>query len=122
MENSKLSIRPILKIPSSNIDERFQNETLRPILKLQHSLLIKVYYIANQKQKIFIKTLTKDSFQEYVNKSLSKDISLRNQVIGLIIGMFTDEEFEVYQHKKSEFNKRIINMVKKRLIDNIKNL
>ncbi|WGH75671.1 glyoxalase [Tenacibaculum tangerinum] len=117
MKDPKLSIRPILEVSSNTADERFQNETLRPILKLQHSLLLKLYFTSMQQQKWKVENMSEERFQEHVNASLSKDISLRNQVIGLVIGMFTDEEFEIYQPKKNEFNKRIMGMAKKRIID-----
>ena len=47
MSIDRKEIRPIIigldsKIPNS-VEEKFQNETLRPIIKMQHDLLLKYF-------------------------------------------------------------------------------
>ncbi len=116
-----LSIRPI--IPNAKImvsmsdEERFQNQTLRPILKLQNDLLLASFqnYIIKTKNRFHELKLEKRT--EYISNALQKDIKYRNTIKGLIVGQFTMEEYHLYNSNASALNKRITNMVIKRLQD-----
>lgn len=121
--DSLLRFRPEIKTTQINAmmsnDERFQNETLRPILKLQNDLLIQVYknYIRKHKNKFYELSLEKRL--EYIEKSIQKDIKFRNSLKGMIIGQFTVEEYGNYIQNSSALNKRMMNMTIKRLKDQI---
>ncbi len=116
MDSKKISIRPELNLSSTIPDEDFQNRTLRPILKLQHDLILFLFISFCNKQKI---DLYKDEnkFNSIVNTHIKKNMVLKNQYLGLIIGMFTTEEFGIYLKNDAEFNKRIITMIGQRLKD-----
>jgi len=122
--NDLLSIRPEIKktitFDSMSSDERFQNETLRPILKLQNPLLISVFtnYIKKRKGVFFDLSLEKKI--NYIENSLIKDQKFRSFLKGLIIGHFTVAEYQKYSLNSSSLNKRIINMLIKRLQDQVK--
>ncbi len=100
-------------------DERFQNETLRPIIKFQNDLLLASFqnYIVKTKNTFYELRLEKR--MDYIANALQKDIKYRNSVKGIIMGQFTVEEYENYIQNSSALNKRIINMVIKRLQDQI---
>lgn len=118
---SLVEIRP--EIPSARIhpnmspDERFQNETLRPIIKLQNELLLASFqnYIVKTKNTFYELRLEKRL--AYIANALQKDIKYRNSLKGMIIGQFTVEEYETYILNSSALNKRMMNMVIKRLQD-----
>ena len=118
-----LSIRPV--IPSAKIydsmssDEMFQNQTLRPIIKMQNDLFIAVFknYIAKRKNVFYDLTLPKQL--AYIDNAIHKDMKYRNSVKGMIIGQFTEEEYAIYIQNSSALNKRMMNIVKQRLIDSI---
>jgi hypothetical protein len=116
-----LSLRPVLSnakiITGMSDEERFQNQTLRPILKLQNDLLLASFqnYIVKTKNRFHELKLEKRI--EYISNALQKDIKYRNTIKGLIVGQFTIEEYHVYSSNASAFNKRITNMVIKRLQD-----
>ncbi|AZQ58163.1 glyoxalase [Maribacter sp. MJ134] len=100
-------------------DERFQNETLRPIIKFQNDLLLASFqnYIVKTKNTFYELRLEKR--MDYIANALQKDIKYRNSVKGIIMGQFTVEEYTNYIQNSSALNKRIINMVIKRLQDQI---
>ena len=100
-------------------DERFQNETLRPIIKMQNHLLIVVFknYIAKHKNVFYDLSLTKQL--DYIENAIHKDMKFRNSLKGMIIGQFTVEEYQLYTQNSSALNKRMMNIVKERLISNI---
>ncbi|WP_179319891.1 glyoxalase [Winogradskyella helgolandensis] len=121
--NNLLSIRP--EILSAKIyngtsaDEAFQNKTLRPIIKLQHDLLIAVFnnYIVKHKNVFY--NLNLDEQLNYISNAIQKDIKFRNSLKGMIIGQFTVEEYERYIQNSSALNKRMMAIVKERLIQSI---
>lgn len=100
-------------------DERFQNETLRPIIKLQNDLLIEVFknYIAKHKNVFYQLTLEKRL--NYIENAIHKDIKFRNSLKGMIIGQFTILEYSIYIKNSSALNKRMMTIVKQRLQSNI---
>lgn len=110
-------------IPTSKIndqmglEEYFQNAILRPILKLQNDLFVSVFrnYIKKHKNVFFDLTLEKK--QHYIEQSIQKDIKFRNSLKGMVIGMFTVEEYETYTLNSSALNKRMMNLLIVRLKD-----
>ncbi|WP_397362766.1 glyoxalase [Olleya sp. R77988] len=118
-----LAIRPTIStiIISENMskDERFQNITLRPIIKLQNDLLISVFKNYITKHKNVFYQLTIDKRLNYIDNAVHKDIKFRNSLKGMIIGQFTTEEYELYIQNSSSLNKRMMNIVIQRLQSNI---
>jgi len=118
-----LKIRPILQKAKVNADtssgEYFQNITLRPVIKLQNSLLIASFKNYIRKHKNTYYELSLEKRLEYIEKSIQKDIKFRNSLKGMIIGQFTVEEYETYIENSSALNKRMMNMVINRLKDQV---
>ncbi|MDA8947574.1 glyoxalase [Flavobacteriaceae bacterium] len=121
--NDLLRIRPELKKTMANdrmgVEERFQNETLRSILKLQNPLLIAVFRNYIQKRKGVFYELSLPKKLAYVESSLIKDQKFRNSVKGMVIGHFTVAEYEIYIQQSSSLNKRMMNLVIERIKDQI---
>ena len=114
-------IRPVLKnlinSNTSNI-ERFQNEVIRPIIKMQNNFLVVFFedYLKNRKIEFYI--LKYEDQENKINTILTKDINFKNILLGSIVGHFDDNEIKVYLKSTSELNKRIIQIIKQRLLDN----
>ena len=117
--NDLKRIRPQIKktITFSQIsdDERFQNETLRPILKLQNPLLVAVFKNYIEKYKGVFYELSVEKRLAYIENALFKNQKFRNAVKGMIIGHFTVAEYEEYCSRSSALNKRMMQMVLTRL-------
>ena len=114
-------IRPVLKnlinSNTSNI-ERFQNQVIRPIIKMQNNFLVMFFedYLKNRKIEFYI--LKYEDQENKINTILTKDINFKNILLGSIVGHFDDNEIKVYLKSTSELNKRIIQIIKQRLLDN----
>ena len=125
MDNRK-DLRPVLvKIEETlgyGAEEKFQNLTLRQIIKLQHNLIVMLFKNYAFVRKTDLKSISEQRIKRFIESSLSKDIAFKNRMIGVIIGHFTIEEYEVYKEFSSEFNKRILAIVKNRLKDSISEL
>lgn len=113
------ALRPLIPtISEENItsdSEYFQNTTLRPILKLQHDLLMQIFqqYVIHRKN-IFPK-LSLEEKLNYIENSIRKDLNFRSLLIGIIVGHFSMEEFQTYSKNKNELRKRLINMLIERI-------
>ena len=116
-----LRIRP--QIPTARVyenmstDERFQNTTLRPVIKLQNDLLIAAFKNYINKHKGVFYGLILEKKLSYIENCIQKDIKFRNSLKGMIIGQFTIDEYQQYIQNSSALNKRMMNMVIERLKD-----
>ena len=118
-----LRLRP--DIPSARVtqnmseDEKFQNRTLRPIIKFQNPLFVAMFknYIAKYKNSFH--QLSPQKRFEYIENAVQKDMKFRNSLKGIVIGQFSLEEYQTYIKNSSALNKRMMNMVVERLKDQI---
>lgn len=101
---------------TSTLEEKFQNQTLRPILKFQNDLFIEVFKNYATKQKGVFFSLSPEKKMQYIENSIQRDIKFRNSLKGIIIGMFTISEYKEYILNSSNLNKRMMNL----LIDRLK--
>lgn len=117
------SIRPEISnvtiSENMSVDERFQNIVLRPIIKFQNDLLLAVFKNYIKKHKSVFYDLSIEKRIDYIENAVQKDMKLRNSMKGMIIGLFTVEDYEIYIQNSSALNKRMMNIVKQRLISNI---
>lgn len=122
-DNLLLSGRPIISsIQISNnmsSEERFQNISLRPIIKLQNDLLVCVFKNYITKHKNVFYDLDIEKRLKYIENVIYRDIKFRNALKGMIIGLFTTEEYEIYITNSSSLNKRMMNIVKQRIQSNV---
>jgi hypothetical protein len=120
MIDTKISIRPVIKNIGTNENkneaESFQNTTLRPILKLQHELLIVFFENYIKRKKIDFQGLSSVKKDALVSTIFKNDTMFKTELRGMIVGHFTVSEFAVYQTISSDANKRIFTMVKERLL------
>jgi predicted histidine transporter YuiF (NhaC family) len=114
--------RPILKnLIKENMSEieLFQNKTIRPIIKMQHNLLMAFLESYQQKRKIDLSDLSDEKKKSKIKAILEKDISFRNIILGSILGHFSMDEYFYYNTNASEMNKRIIKITIQRFQDSI---
>ena len=91
--------------------EQFQNTAIRPILKYQHTIII-VFFISNiHVQYIVSANSSLLKKQNQLKLFTSKQLAFRAQLLGIVTGLFTDDEFEYYLSEKVNLDKRIANMI-----------
>lgn len=96
---------------NSTFEEKFQNQTLRPILKLNNDLLLEVFknYATKQKGVFFMLSIEKK--MNYIENAIQKDIKFRNSLKGIVIGIFTLDEYKEYTQNSSSINKRMMSLI-----------
>ena len=132
----KKSIRPqipnALLLDTMSGEERFQNSTLRPILKLQNKVLLAIFrdYISEKETKKGSDSektrgyfrLSASKQREYIDTVFQKDIKFKSQLLGMIIGHFDLEEYNLYAQNKTGTDRRIINLLKERIFNGLAEL
>lgn len=99
----------------SSLEEKFQNQTLRPILKFQNEIILEVFvnYIKEFKGNFHQYKL--DRRIQFIEDALQKDQKIKNLYKGIVVGHFTLEEIKEYHKNKSTINRRIYNLLTERL-------
>lgn len=100
-------------------DERFQNATIRPAIKFQSGLLIEAFRNYANKHKGMFYTLSPEQKLDYIENAIQKDMKFRNSLKGMVIGVFSVEEYKHYITNSSSLNKRMMNIVIQRLQDKV---
>jgi hypothetical protein len=99
----------------SSTEESFQNEVLRPILKLQNDLFIASFINYVVKNKADFYGYTTEKKLSVIENAIQKDIKFRNALKGMIIALFTTDEYAEYIKNSSNINKRMMSMLIERL-------
>ena len=115
-----MACRPNITIKESkntSDEEQFQNQVLRPILKFQNELFIKLFLSNCKTYKINFTEFNSEEKYEYIENIFKKDFKIRALFIGTVIALFTIKEFEKYSLNQKFYDKRIIQMLVERLKD-----
>jgi len=116
----KISIRPVIdginRFENKSEQEQFQNDSLRPIIKLQHLLLVEYFKEYLLVKKCKFTDLSELKQLAFIKAAFLRDNSFKAELKGVIIGQFTVEEFSLYNKYKSDFNKRILTMIEQRIL------
>ena len=99
----------------SSADELFQNQVLRPILKLQNDLFIASFINHLGKNRIDFDAFSVEKKLTTIENAIQKDIKFRNALKGMIIALFTLDEYAQYIKNSSSLNKRMMGMLTERL-------
>ncbi|GAL77715.1 hypothetical protein JCM19274_5428 [Algibacter lectus] len=79
---------------------------------MQNDLLVAAFRNYIIKHKSVFYGLTLDKRMEYIENAIQKNMKFRNSLKGMIIGVFTVEEYLIYTENSSALNKRMMNIVK----------
>lgn len=119
MENKKT--RPVLPSEISlnveTVAEDFQNKVLRPIVKMQSDLFIAHVQAKLGVLKIDLKALQPLKQTAVLTQLFAKDQAFKREIIGMVIGQFSIEEYNSYVTIHKEINRRITQIVLNRCLD-----
>ena len=100
-------------------DELFQNMVLRPVIKMQHDILILRVQSHFLSKKIVFHMMDKKKRVNAIESAFQNDNAFKKEVQGMILGQLNPEEFQRYLKSERSMNKRIIQMVRNRMLDSI---
>jgi hypothetical protein len=105
--------------PETLPDELFQNQTLRPILKLQNEILIEIVKDYTHKKQPLFNTFDIQRKNDFIEQSISNDQKFQNIMKGITIGFFSVNELDYYLKNAQTINKRILSLIKERILSQI---
>ena len=115
-----MKIRPpipnVMILDKTKALEKFQNESLRPIIKLLNDLLCVYFQHYAELKKITIIKSTEEDKIKFITTAFLKDHQLKNEIKGFVIGHFSVEEYVFYKNSTKEINKRIFGILKQRIL------
>ena len=116
-------IRPEIKCERATTEEEnFQNDSVRPILKLQNAILLAQFHSYIEKFKPIFRAYNQKAQMDYIEDVMKKDPRIRNSLIASVVSLFTIEEYEFYRKHKTDTNKRIVGMIVRRLEGQLEHL
>ena len=126
-DQNLIQIRPQLNLPSPSSTtaplptlESFQNDSLRPILKMQHDLLLLIWQNHLVKQlKNVVPTGTTLQISEFIAQTVKSDMKLKNKLLGTLIGHFTLAEFAFFADNENELTRRMTDLLVQRLMSTV---
>jgi len=122
MENNKkerATLPPEITEEVYAIEEQFQNEVIRPIIKTQ-SDLIKLLVLNQIKiMKVVFSELNQLKKEKHLRSLLQQNQQFKREIIGIVIGQFDIEEIKLYFSMQKEMNRRIVQIVANRMVDQL---
>ena len=100
-------------------EELFQNMVLRPVIKMQHDVLIlrvKSYFTS---KRVMFNIMDKKKRTLAIERAFLGDNAFKKEIQGMILGQLNTSEYQRYLKNERKMNKRIIQMVRNRMLDSI---
>lgn len=116
-DEALLALRPQVDSEATDMTaaEQFQNETLRPLLKLQNDLVLTVFrdYLTKRKNT-FAQMATNDQLI-YIDHTVRQDQKFKNLLVGLVLGHFTADEWLAFRNDEAELTRRLVTLLIQRV-------
>jgi len=124
METSRKDLRPQIATDkeASHPMEQFQNDVLRPILKMQNDLILSIYRHFLHKRKVPFNGMSREKRADWIRTSMSKDNRLRGIMLGLVVGQFVEDELTFFLGNEGEVRRRLTELISQRLQHQVKHL
>jgi hypothetical protein len=124
METSRKDLRPQIATDKEAFHpmEQFQNDVLRPILKMQNDLILSIYRHFLHKRKVPFNGMSREKRADWIRTSISKDNRLRGIMLGLVVGQFVEDELAFFLGNEGEVRRRITELISQRLQHQVKHL
>jgi hypothetical protein len=69
-----------------------------------------------------LQALSREKLAALLESSFDKDVQLRQLIKGMVLGLFTQEEFLRYSQNDSDIHKRILQICKERVLTNLEEI
>ena len=116
-------VRPLVATEPTAVSpaEQFQNQTVRPILKLLDSSIQTLWQHHWPKRKTPFERLTKPDKLAHIERAVRDDTRLRLTLVGMVLGQFTPDEWQTFTADEAEITRRMVSMLTQRLQSQVQN-
>lgn len=110
-------VRPLVATESTAVSpaEQFQNQAIRPILKLLDSPIQTLWHHHWPKRKMPFDRLGRPEKMAYIERAVREDTRLRLTLVGMVLGHFTSDEWIIFRADEAEITRRIVSLLIQRL-------
>ncbi|MGI4739136.1 MAG: hypothetical protein ACRYG7_28550 [Janthinobacterium lividum] len=120
-----LALRPAIAgqpaaIPTPSTVAEFQQQVLRPALKLQHAVLLAVVADFVADYRLPLAGAEPTEVKRLLGELLARNARVRATIAGLVLGLFTTEELAFYREHRSELNRRLLDLAEQRVLSSYK--
>jgi catechol 2,3-dioxygenase-like lactoylglutathione lyase family enzyme len=114
-------VRPVLDVDASESGpvERFQHETLRPLLKLLNPTLLRLVAARLARYGVGFAAMDRADQRDRLRNLMKEDGRLKQTLFGMVVGHLTEEELTFYLEHESELRRRCVPMLLARVQDQI---
>lgn len=122
-----LALRPAIAgqpaaIPTPTTVADFQHQVLRPVLKLQHAVLLATVSDFAHDYHLPLATAAPTEATRLLTELLTRNTRLRATIVGLVVGLLTQPELVFYRQHRAELNRRLLDLAEQRVLTSITEL
>ena len=119
-----LALRPAIAgqpaaIPTPATVADFQHQVLRPLLKLQHAVLLATVADAAYDYHLPLDPAAPAEARRLLAELLTRNTRLRATLTGLVVGLLTQPELAFYRQHRPELNRRLLDLAHERLLTSL---
>jgi catechol 2,3-dioxygenase-like lactoylglutathione lyase family enzyme len=117
-------VRPTLDLDTSKSRpvERFQNEILRPILKLLNPSILRLVAARLARYGVGFSEMDRADQRDRLRNLIKEDGRLKRTLLGAVVGHLTEDELATYLEHKDEVRRRTVPMLLARAQDQIETI
>lgn len=110
-------VRPLIPTEPTAVSpaEQFQNQTIRPILKLLDDSIQTLWQHHWPKRKTPFDRFNRQEKMAHIERAVREDTRLRLTLVGMVLGHFTPDEWAQFTADEAEITRRIGSLVTQRL-------
>jgi catechol 2,3-dioxygenase-like lactoylglutathione lyase family enzyme len=115
-------VRPVLGVEPSTTDdpvERFQHETLRPVLKLLNPTILRLVAARLRRYGVDFGGMARADRLDRLRNLVKEDGRLKQTLLGMVAGHLTGDELDVYLDHEAEVRRRCVPMLLARVQDQV---
>lgn len=126
-DTALLALRPAIAgqpapLPTPDTVADFQHQVLRPVLKLQHAVLLATVADFAQDYRLPLAMAEPTEATRLLTELLARNARLRATLAGLAVGVLTQPELAFFRQHRSELTRRLLDLAEQRLLTSLPEL
>jgi hypothetical protein len=122
-----LALRPAIAgqpaaIPTPTTVADFQQQVLRPVLKLQHAVLLSTVADFARDYRLPLGSVEPTEATRLLTELLGRNVRLRATLVGLAVGLLTAPELAFFRQHRPELTRRLLDLAEQRVLTSLPEL
>jgi hypothetical protein len=100
----------------------FQQQVLRPVLKLQHAVLLSTVADFARDYRLPLGSVEPTEATRLLTELLGRNVRLRATLAGLAVGLLTAPELAFFRQHRPELTRRLLDLAEQRVLTSLPEL